>query len=629
MQELTIKQKLTNYYYFIGINSLIAVCIGFCYFFSACNANTPLLGVPQYIVLLLFTVSSHISVIVLLSFTIGIIVLPAIFFTNKIRLSMQAIFASCCLTLLFFDTHEFHLNGIHFTDFLFFKPSVIFLADIQNLFNFISSISITIAIILCFLELSLVFWLDKSTVLTKLKLGKFFFISVGLLFVLSQIIYYTGSPLRKNYITAFTKHLPLYHNTEDNLLTNNWQVFNQYSYNIKDVFKSKLNNINYPLKPLVTDTVKQPPNIIIIGIDAWRADFFNAENSPNLWSFAQSGTIFNQHMSSGNATVQGLFGLFYGLTATHWYSFLKQQKSPLLIDRLQQLNYQIGVFVSTGVKTDKLDKTTFNKIPNLRLGSKGNTPVEWDKNSTEDWLKWYANIDKAKPFFSFVFYYSPHEHDFPETYSKQYKPSKGKSRYTNLVAEYGEFGFIKSYQLAVEYVDSIANKIIKKLENTNVLDNTLIIITGDHGSELNDHKQHHYGHGSNFTDCQIQVPLAIIGPKFEKHHLNNKANDLTTHYDIVPTIMKNFLGIKNKISDYSIGIDLLDKNSKNNYHLATNGNLSGIALSFGIINKDNIQQYFPSGKYRLLDKHNKEMIKTKAIYNYLPEAIEKITRFLK
>ncbi len=87
-----------------------------------------------------------------------------------------------------------------------------------------------------------------------------------------------------------------------------------------------------------------PPNIMFIVIDSWRADTFNADNSPNLWSYAQNGKIFNQHYSTGNATRTGIFGMFYGIPGTYWHGMIVNRQSPVFIYRLQVLKLSLGLF---------------------------------------------------------------------------------------------------------------------------------------------------------------------------------------------------------------------------------------------------------------------------------------------
>ncbi|MGL4712128.1 MAG: sulfatase-like hydrolase/transferase [Shewanella sp.] len=135
--------------------------------------------------------------------------------------------------------------------------------------------------------------------------------------------------------------------------------------------------------------------------------------------------IFNQHIAAGNSTRAGIFGLFYGIPGTYWHAMLANQQSPLMIDRLQQLNYQMGIFTAAQLHQPEFDQTVFVNIDNLRIGSAGSSPSALDANLVKDWTQWYAQRDKQRPVFSFLFFDSPHGYDFPNDYPHHYGVFQG------------------------------------------------------------------------------------------------------------------------------------------------------------------------------------------------------------
>jgi membrane-anchored protein YejM (alkaline phosphatase superfamily) len=87
-----------------------------------------------------------------------------------------------------------------------------------------------------------------------------------------------------------------------------------------------------------------------------------------------------------------------------------------------------------------------------------------------------------------------------------------------------------------------------------LLDNTLIIVTGDHGQEINDTRNNFWGHNSSFTKYQTEVPLMI----YDKNRKGTVIEYTTNHYDVAPTILTHEYGCTNLPQDYSIGMDLFD-----------------------------------------------------------------------
>ena len=86
------------------------------------------------------------------------------------------------------------------------------------------------------------------------------------------------------------------------------------------------------------------------------------------------------------------------------------------------------------------------------------------------------------------------------------------------------------YDAAVHYVDQEIGRIVDALESRKLLDDTVIVITSDHGEELGEHGDvsHHF----RMYDHNIKVPLVIRGPGVAPGTLGG----LTTIMDIAPTV---------------------------------------------------------------------------------------------
>jgi membrane-anchored protein YejM (alkaline phosphatase superfamily) len=92
--------------------------------------------------------------------------------------------------------------------------------------------------------------------------------------------------------------------------------------------------------------------------------------------------------------------------------------------------------------------------------------------------------------------------------------------------------------------------VLRRLEAGGRLDDTVILVTGDHGEECYEHG--HWGHNAAFTPEQIRVPLVLHVPG-----LAPAAHDaLTGHQDLAATFLE-MLGVENPPADYSQGRSLL------------------------------------------------------------------------
>ena len=72
--------------------------------------------------------------------------------------------------------------------------------------------------------------------------------------------------------------------------------------------------------------------------------------------------------------------------------------------------------------------------------------------------------------------------------------------------------YLALYKNAVRYTDDLIQEVLDYLNSKNLLGNTIVVISSDHGDEFNDNKLNFWGHGGNFTDAQIKVPLVIHWP---------------------------------------------------------------------------------------------------------------------
>src|SRR5439155_1407290 len=67
------------------------------------------------------------------------------------------------------------------------------------------------------------------------------------------------------------------------------------------------------------------------------------------------------------------------------------------------------------------------------------------------------------------------------------------------------------YRNAVHYADSLVGTMLDALVRRGLLDDTIVLVTGDHGEEFNEHG--YWGHNGAFTPDQVHVPLVLHLPR--------------------------------------------------------------------------------------------------------------------
>ena len=312
--------------------------------------------------------------------------------------------------------------------------------------------------------------------------------------------------------------------------------------------------LHYPLNPLIVDPPKEKMNILIIGIDDWRADMMNPQTTPHIYQFSQEAWRFNNHFSGSRATEGGLFSLFYGIPNYYFSSFYHAGKGPVLFDVLNQQDYRVGIYMSASPLSPPFNRNVFANVKNLRGETPGHSISARDQQVTQDMI---AFIDQAqkdnKPFFGFVFYDSAHGYTYPKTdFTPPFQPSHMENRVLIKSGQADPKPFFNQYRNGVYYADSLANQLLTAVGQKGLMKNTIIIITSDHGEEFDDNQMGFWGHNSNFTPVQTHVPMIFYYP----HHSTKTFTYLTSHYDVMTTLLHDFLGVKNPSSDYSIGHSL-------------------------------------------------------------------------
>lgn len=98
---------------------------------------------------------------------------------------------------------------------------------------------------------------------------------------------------------------------------------------------------------------------------------------------------------------------------------------------------------------------------------------------------------------------------------------------------------IAQYDGEIAYMDACCRRIITRLEELGCAENTLIVITGDHGETLYDHQIWFDHHG--LYEPTLIVPLIYYWPRVVPQGIRSKAYSL--HQDLIPTIL-DLCGLK-------------------------------------------------------------------------------------
>ena len=155
-----------------------------------------------------------------------------------------------------------------------------------------------------------------------------------------------------------------------------------------------------------------------------------------------------------------------------------------------------------------------------------------------------------EPTFLFLHFFDVHDYSSPEPFATRFADESyagplrdevsriGNNLYDNLSSEDLAYAVAK-YDGALQYVDHELERLFAHLRQTDVYDETLVVITSDHGEEFWEHGA--AGHGFGLYDEQLRVPLVIKPPAGEK--VRYAAQDVVAgSIDVMPTIL-DYLGL--------------------------------------------------------------------------------------
>lgn len=317
--------------------------------------------------------------------------------------------------------------------------------------------------------------------------------------------------------------------------------------------------LDYPKNPLECSTRDgRPYHIVMLVVDSLRADMLTSEIMPNAYRLGVESRVFNDHFSGGNATRFGIFSLLYGLPGAYWFPMLREMKGSALIDALGQQDYQFFVHASASWKSPEFDRTVFAAVRAQIVSGKDlieqypDDHRHRDSIVTDDFLQRIERRDRDKPVFGLLFLDAPHSYTRDENAAAPFQPELTSASYLELDEDYDPTRFFNLYKNSVHYDDALIGQVVAALEREQMLDDTILVVTSDHGQEFNDSRENYWGHNSNFSRYQTQVPLIVKWPGDPAAVVDYR----TSSEDIVPTLMQRGLQCENPVSDYSSGQNL-------------------------------------------------------------------------
>lgn len=314
------------------------------------------------------------------------------------------------------------------------------------------------------------------------------------------------------------------------------------------------------------------PPVVMIMIDTLRADYlgaygFQGDISPNIDGLARQGVVFERCFSQSPWTkpsvatlLTGLYpsvhkvyteeGKFHGRAIEGRATDALSKDATTLAEVLASRGYTNAAFVANPwIRAAHGFDQGFSRFDTEGADNDQLATVLVDRAK-----RWLDERQPGEPFFLYVHLMDVHApYDAPQEDFEAVRrsPSLGSSQplqgellarippYMKLPAwtktEEGKdvLGWRGHYAAGVRFTDRAIGDLLAHLRLLGVFDSSLVIVTSDHGEELNDHGR--WDHGYRVYDHQIHVPLVVRYPQGAA--AGTRVKSVSRLVDVMPTVL--------------------------------------------------------------------------------------------
>jgi arylsulfatase A-like enzyme len=282
-------------------------------------------------------------------------------------------------------------------------------------------------------------------------------------------------------------------------------------------------------------------NILLITIDSLRADHlgvygYKRATSPNIDKITNEGVVLTNMYAQRSLTWPSLTSIMTSLYPnTHGVirnGYMLKNDTISLDVILKDYGYTTASFLAN--------------YGGILIKGFTTRKISSDFDITEEAIKWLSKVTHKK-FFLWLHYLNPHFAYTPiAPYDKMFDPSyegtingnynllnEIMTKNHNLAPEDLKH-IIALYDGEIRQTDNLIGAILDALDKFGLKENTLVIVTADHGEELYQHHNYFYHHASVYDSC-LHIPCILRLPGIIKKNI--KIDSLLESIDILPTIL--------------------------------------------------------------------------------------------
>ncbi len=276
----------------------------------------------------------------------------------------------------------------------------------------------------------------------------------------------------------------------------------------------------------------QQPDLLLITIDTLRADRlplygYQKISTPHLDALAEQSVVFAKAaahtpitLPSHACILTGLYPPQHGVRNNG--SFYARPELNTMAEMLKVHGYRTAAFISAFVLDSRFgldqgfEHYDDDLVDGRRRFSKFGVKDRRAENTVSRVLAWLDRTEmkkQASPIFIWAHLYDPHfAYEPPEPF---------RSRYSH------------PYDGEIAYTDQQIGRLLDGLKKSGRFDDTLIVVTGDHGESLGEHGESTHSlfvyEATQWVPLIIKLPAGLYGGR--------RFEGLVRHIDILPTIV--------------------------------------------------------------------------------------------
>jgi arylsulfatase A-like enzyme len=318
------------------------------------------------------------------------------------------------------------------------------------------------------------------------------------------------------------------------------------------------------------------PNVLIIVLDTVRADALSAYNpemktTPNIERFAREGRTYLRAISPAPWTLPAHASMFTGLYPSQhgavWENRYLDDGFLTLAECLSDLGYRTAGFVEnpfvsadSGLAQGFRDYHEMYAYPRLavlpRLINRARQKLfgfketrEYTRDTLSHFETWLLRHEKdgGGPFFAFLNFMSAHLPNYPRPGLTEDPPTSAELRRIEPVNEIPERFYLPRFRLSereleglrrlylgdIAYLDAQLGGLFEFLRARGILDDTIVIVTSDHGENFGDHGL--IEHQFCLYNSVLHVPLIVRYPRLIEP--GRRSNDLVSTISLFRSVL--------------------------------------------------------------------------------------------